>query len=141
LTTVLDGGFRAATLTGWLLVSVDPVQVAVSIEVESQMESWLRQSGVFGLSVLPWSQQFLADRFAGRAPLASRTFAGIDHFTSATGAPLLTHSVGWVDCRITDETETGDHVLFFGEALAVGRGADEAAEPLMYYFNQYRHFR
>lgn len=141
LTTLVDGTYRASTVTAAVLVSGDPLQFLVSIEAESQMESWLRQSGHFGLSILPWSQQFLADRFAGFAPLASKSFQDVDHFTANTGSPLLAESIGWADCRIVSELETGDHVCFVGEAVALGRGSGAEDDPMVYYRNRYRRLR
>jgi hypothetical protein len=87
VSTVTNGGFRATTVNTCISTSLDPPQFLVSIERDSQMEDWLLQSAVFGISVLPWSEQFAADQFAGFTPLASSTFRGIDYFTSVTGAP------------------------------------------------------
>src|SRR5690348_6116749 len=58
MTTVVDGLYRATTLTSVMVASVDPPQMLISVEAESQMERWLQDSGVFGLSFLGWKQQF-----------------------------------------------------------------------------------
>jgi 3-hydroxy-9,10-secoandrosta-1,3,5(10)-triene-9,17-dione monooxygenase reductase component len=141
LTTAVDGAFRAATISACLLTSVDPLQFLVSIEQDSQIDGWLSQSGFFGLSVLPWQQQFFADQFAGLTPLASPYFRGIEHFTAATGAPLLTQSIAWADCRVVAQLPTGDHRCYVGEALEVGRGEGDADDPLVYFLNRYRRLR
>lgn len=141
LTTVVDGLYRASSITGFMVASLDPFLMLVSIESESQMESWLRDSRIFGLSLLGFEQQFLADRFAGMAPLASPHFAGIPHFTATTGAPLLTDCIGWADCSVTEELSTGDHTLFLGRALAAGRGAAQHDDPLLYYLSRYVRLR
>jgi flavin reductase (DIM6/NTAB) family NADH-FMN oxidoreductase RutF len=141
LTTVRDGAYGAVTISACIPVSIEPFQVLVSIEIDSQMDTWLRSSSVFGLSILTWRQQFLADQFAGFAPSASSTFRGIDHFTAVTGAPLLTESVGWVDCRVVSTLETGDHRCVVGEAVATGSGTGNADDPLVYYLSRYRRFR
>jgi flavin reductase (DIM6/NTAB) family NADH-FMN oxidoreductase RutF len=141
LTTIVDGSYRASTITAFCLISTDPVQLLVSVELDSQMEGWLRSSGIFGLSMLPYSEQFLADRLAGVAPLVSRTFADIPHLTSVTGAPLLARSLAWADCEIKQSIEAGDHTLFVGKAIAVGRGELTENDPLLYYLNRYRTLR
>jgi flavin reductase (DIM6/NTAB) family NADH-FMN oxidoreductase RutF len=141
LTTVVDEVYRASTVTACAIVSLEPLQLLVSIELYSQMEGWLLESRIFGLSVLPWDQQFFADQFAGFAPLASRRFAGIDHFSASTGAPLLSRATVWADCRIVADVETGDHRCFIGAAVAIGRGQGDIDDPLLYYLNRYRRLR
>lgn len=141
VSTVTDGGFRATTVNTCISTSLDPPLFLVSIERDSQMEDWLLQSAVFGISVLPWSEQFAADQFAGFTPLASSTFRGIDHFTSLTGAPLLTRCLAWADCRLVQNVLTGDHRCFIGEAVALGRGQGNPDQPLVSYVSRYRSLR
>ena len=33
---------------------------------------------------------------------------------------MLDAAVGWFECRVTGETEPGDHVVYFGQVLAGG---------------------
>lgn len=137
VTTLTDRGYRAATVSGALLASTSPLQVAISVERESQMEEWIRESGVFAVSILPWRQKLLADRFAGLAPLPSATFADIDHFTAETGCPIVRQSLGWADCTVESDVVTGDHRLFVGAALAAGPGEAATDPPLVYFDNRY----
>jgi flavin reductase (DIM6/NTAB) family NADH-FMN oxidoreductase RutF len=138
VTTRVDSGFRGATVNAWLVASVDPPLLGVSIEVDSQMDGWLQQTGAFVLNLLPWTQQFLADQFAGFAPLASPTFRGIDHVFGETGAPALSAAIAWADCTVVSCTETGDHRLFIGEVKGLGRGRGQEDDPLIYFLNRYR---
>jgi flavin reductase (DIM6/NTAB) family NADH-FMN oxidoreductase RutF len=137
VTTIHDGAFRAATVAACMIASIDPFQIAISLERETQMEEWLAVAGMFAVSVLPWRQKFFADQFAGFTPLASPTFAGIDHRTAVTGCPILTASIGWVDCSLAGDLVTGDHHLFIGSVLSAGAGTAADDEPLIYYENHY----
>jgi flavin reductase (DIM6/NTAB) family NADH-FMN oxidoreductase RutF len=138
LTTVAADAFRAATLTACLNVSLDPPLFLVSIELDGQMDGWLLQSGVYALSVLPWNEQFLADQFAGRTPLASPNFTGIAHFIAETGSPILRNSTAWVDCLIEDSRITGDHRCFIGRAVAMGFGFGAREDPLIHHQERFR---
>jgi flavin reductase (DIM6/NTAB) family NADH-FMN oxidoreductase RutF len=137
VTTTVGGRYRASSVAAHTIASLEPLQLLISIELDSQMDGWLQESGFFGLSILDWSQQFFADRFAGFAPLASSSFEEVPHFLAVTGAPLLSDAIGWADCRIIDTLETGDHRCFIGEALALGKGEGREDEPLLYYRNRY----
>ena len=141
LTTVVDGYYRASTVTAVMVASLDPFQVLISLERDSQMEAWIRLSGVFAVSLMTYEQQFLADQFAGLAPLAASRFAGIDHHVELTGAPVLDRSIGWADCRIHAEYATGDHTCFLGQVVAAGVGEGHAEQPLIYYLSRYSRLR
>lgn len=138
LTCSTAAGYRAATISACIAVSVEPLQYLISLERDSQMEAWLEESGAFGISYLTWKQQALADRFAGFAPLAHTAFRDIPHFTAETGAPLIEGCIGWADCTVAASLETGDHRVLIGSAVAIGRGSGEDEEPLVYYLNRYR---
>lgn len=137
LTTVAGETFRAATLTACVPVSIDPPQFLVSIELDSQMDGWLLQSGVFALNVLSWRQQFFADQFAGYAPLASRSFRDIRHVVGVTGCPILTECLAWAECQVMTTLVTGDHRCFIAEAISLGSGEGDATKPLLYFHNRY----
>jgi flavin reductase (DIM6/NTAB) family NADH-FMN oxidoreductase RutF len=138
ITTVHGALYRGATVSASITASIDPFQLLISLEEDSQMENWIRSSGVFASNLLPWAQQFLADQFAGYTPLASGTFERIPHFIASTGAPVLEGCIAWVDCRVVSSFRTGDHTCFVGEAAAAGSGNGSADDPLIYFFNRYR---
>jgi flavin reductase (DIM6/NTAB) family NADH-FMN oxidoreductase RutF len=138
ITTVHGQLFRGATVSACITASTDPFQLLVSIEEDSQMEEWIQSSGVFASHILPWTEQFLADQFAGFTPLASGTFQRIPHFIGLTGAPILEGCIAWVDCRVVSSFRTGDHTCFVGEAVRAGSGNGQADDPLVYFFNRYR---
>ena len=49
ITTVHGDRFRGTTVSACIAASIDPFQMLVSIEEDSQMEDWIRTSGVFVL--------------------------------------------------------------------------------------------
>ena len=61
---------------------------------------------------------------------------GIASREGAAGAPLLVGALGWLECRLDAEHETGDHTLFVGEVLSVELG--EPAPPLVHVESGYR---
>lgn len=138
LTTIVEDGYRGATITSCTFISAEPLLLLVALEFESQMLEWIEKSGCFAISMLPWREQFLADQFAGFTPRASPAFSGIDHRPGETGCPILGASTAWVDCRLHDSIETGDHRCLIGRAVALGRGSGDAENPLVYYRNRYR---
>ena len=52
---------------------------------------------------------------------------GIEWREGETGAPLLEGALGWIECRLDRELETGDHTFFVGAVESVERGRDGLA--------------
>lgn len=141
VTTALNGDLFGLTVSAFSYVSLDPLLVVLALGNESQTGERIRNSGVFGVSMLTYLQQFLADRFAGRAPLVDRHFDSVPYVTAITGSPLLTESIAWLDCRLHTHIDGGDHVLYVGEAVAVAEGTGSADDPLVYFNSTYRRLR
>src|SRR5450756_2894264 len=61
-------GYRGLTASSLVAISVDPPLVLVGLEREAATRSAVAEGKAFNVNVLTRSQEFIADRFAGRAP-------------------------------------------------------------------------
>ncbi len=123
------------TIASVVSLSLEPPLVGVSISRQAAMHELLREAGGFALSLLAGGQDWLAQHFArGVPPIAM--WRGIATEEGARGAPLLVGALGWLECRLVSEHETGDHSLFVGEVESVRLG--EPAPPLVYHDGSYR---
>jgi flavin reductase (DIM6/NTAB) family NADH-FMN oxidoreductase RutF len=135
LTVDADGEMLGLTVGSLVSLSLEPPLVGVAIGRQAAMHELLRQAGAFALSLLADGQDGLAQHFArGVPPIA--LWQGIAGREGATGAPLLAGALGWLECRLVTELETGDHTFFVGEAFSVELG--EAAPPLVHVESGYR---
>jgi flavin reductase (DIM6/NTAB) family NADH-FMN oxidoreductase RutF len=120
LTVDADGERLGLTVGTALSLSLEPPLVGVSVSRQSAMHELLRAAGGFGLSLLAGDQEAVAQHFArGIPPLAH--WHGIDWHDGAI-APLLDGALGWIEARVVDEHETGDHTLFVGGVVSVEAG-------------------
>jgi flavin reductase (DIM6/NTAB) family NADH-FMN oxidoreductase RutF len=119
---VSAGGERLGLTVGTVLsLSLEPPLVGVSVSRQAAMHELLRGAGAFALSLLRGDQEAVAQHFArGVPPLAH--WHGIEWREGATGTPLLEGALGWVEARLVDEHETGDHTLFVGGVVSVEHG-------------------
>jgi flavin reductase (DIM6/NTAB) family NADH-FMN oxidoreductase RutF len=131
-----SGGRRAGlTMSSLVSLSLEPPLVGVAIGRQAAMHELLRRAGGFTLSLLAAGQDRLAQHFArGVPPIA--LWHGIASREGAAGAPLLVGALGWLECRLVSELQTGDHTLFVGEVLSAELG--EAAPPLVHIESGYR---
>ena len=119
------------TVNAFITVSLEPPLVLVSIGTASRSLGCLEASSRFGVSVLGEEQEEIARIFAGKDDDKLARVAGR---RGPTGAPLIDGAIAWLECRIEQRIEAGDHVLFL--AAVEGLGA-RAGRPLLFYRGRY----
>ena len=136
VTTVHDGKLRGITVSAFASVSLNPPLVLICLANESESKEWMAESGMFAVNIHSDDQEFLAERFAARAPLVNARFDGVPYHAAITGSPILADALAWYDCRVETLHDGGDHTIFIGRVEAVGFGA-EGKQPLVYFTNRY----
>src|SRR4051794_37681676 len=99
VTTRRPGGYHGFTVNAFCSLSLNPLLVLISIDQLNQSLDYVREAGAFAVNILSRRQMFLADRFAGRAPLVA-DFNELPHEFGALDVPLLSEAVAWVECRL-----------------------------------------
>jgi flavin reductase (DIM6/NTAB) family NADH-FMN oxidoreductase RutF len=131
-----ERGFRGITVTAFCVVSLDPPTVLVCLASEGEALAAVAASGTFAVSILSDTQEFLADQFAGRAPLVNRRFDGVRHRLTTAGNPVLEDCLAWFDCAVSERLPAGDHAVVIGQVREAGYGT--GSEPLLYFDGAYR---
>ena len=137
VTTVHEGKLRGITVSAFASVSLNPPLALICLANESESKDWIAESGILAVNILSDDQEFLAERFAARAPIVNAHFDGVPYHTAITGAPILVDSLAWYDCHVEATHDGGDHTIFIGRVEVVGFGA-EGKQPLVYFANRYR---
>jgi flavin reductase (DIM6/NTAB) family NADH-FMN oxidoreductase RutF len=105
----------ALVVGSFMSVSLEPPLVAVCPAKVSTSWPAIEASGRFCANVLGEGQEKLAERFATSG---GDKFAGVRWSPApSTGSPLLEGVAAWIDCRIYERYEAGDHWLVLGEVL------------------------
>ena len=96
----------------------------VSFMPAKSSSSWpkIRSSGAFCVNVLGVNQGDLCRQFS--VP-GGRKFEGVEWRPGATGSPILDGSVAWVDCRIEQVFDSGDHQIVVGRVVDLRVESDE----------------
>ena len=135
LTVDADGQRLGLTVESLVSLSLDPPLIGVAIRRDAAMHELVREAGGFALSLLAEGQDWLAQHFARGVPPIGM-WRGIASREGAEGAPLLVGALGWLECRLMQELETGDHTFFVGEVLSVELGP--SAPPLVHHESGFR---
>src|SRR2546427_280518 len=82
-------GFRGLTATSLVSISAEPPMVLVGLERVTLTRNAVVESKAFNVSVLTRSQEFVAERFAGRAPAVAASGNDVPHHLGTNGHPLV----------------------------------------------------
>lgn len=138
VTTLADGVAQAMTVNSFTSVSLDPPLVLFCADKRARAGQAVGAAGIFAVSLLGADQRALSDLFAGKGTDEERaTFLRERGEAQATGAPLLPGTLGWVDCKVAQAIDAGDHVIYLGEVVAASASAPR--EPLLFYRGSYQH--
>ena len=112
------------TVNAFTSVSLDPPLVLVCLDHGTEAHEKLADGDATGycVNLLSADQQVLGEHFAGMTDGDIDPFTEHPTETAATGAPVFSESLGYVDCSIHEAVEAGDHTIYIG--------AVEAAELL-----------
>ena len=131
-----DGEPAGFVAQSFVSLSLDPPLIAICPAKTSTSWPKLRAAGAFCVNMLRSSQVDLCNQFARPG---SDKFAGVDWQRGATGAPILADTLAWIECKLHDEVEAGDHTIAIGRVVAYERTAP-TADPLLFFRGAYGAF-
>ncbi len=89
----------------------------------------IKSSQVFAISFLEAEQKDLAEKFFQPQRRTGNKFGDVEFYLGETGCPIISSSLGYVECEVTGSLEQGDHSVFMGKVVASGIHRD--GEPLL----------
>lgn len=131
-----DGEGFGMTANAFSSLSLDPPLVLICVISGTSGAEVIQRNEVFAVNILASHQEPISRYFSWKdRARGTDAFGEIPHHVVATGCPLLKGAAAYLDCRLVDTHEAGDHVIFIGEVLAVG--VDSTAEPLLFHGGSY----
>jgi flavin reductase (DIM6/NTAB) family NADH-FMN oxidoreductase RutF len=125
--TDAEGNPGGLTVNSFASVSLDPLLVLWCIDRRSTSLEIFQKSKGFAVHVLGSDQAELCWAFAGKDP---------DRFSKATWAmsknnlPVISDSLGVLECKTVQQIDAGDHVIFIGEVKNIDK---QEKEPMLYF--------
>jgi flavin reductase (DIM6/NTAB) family NADH-FMN oxidoreductase RutF len=130
LTAETDDGKVAAATVNWVTqTSFEPPLVIVGVKADSNAHEVIKQAGSFALNVLGKGQQQLAYSFFKPAEREGDAIGGQAVRAGSTGAPILEAAPAWIECRLVETLEKGDHSAFLGEVVDAGVSQQPSGRP------------
>ncbi|NJK40655.1 MAG: flavin reductase family protein [Acaryochloridaceae cyanobacterium SU_2_1] len=110
------------TLSWMTQASFKPPLIAIGVRQDSRSHAMLKASQVFAVSFLEVTQQTLAEAFFKPQEQVGNKFGEVEFYLGeATGCPIITEALGYIECQVKGSLEEGDHSLFVGEVIAAAQ--------------------
>lgn len=119
---VKDGDEMNGFTVSWLMqTSFKPPLIVNCVKADSGSHAMIKNTGVFAISFLESTQKDLAAKFFQPKRRVGNKFEDIEFYEGAeTGCPIIQDSLGYVECKVIDSSEKGDHTIFIGEVIGSG---------------------
>lgn len=115
--TRTEGGEDHLMFATWLMqTSFKPPLVALALLQESRTLANVRRSKAFTVSFLREGMEDLAQNVLDEA------FHKVKIQRSPSDLPVVSDGAGWVECRLVDVLEHGDHRVVLAEVVEAGAG-------------------
>ena len=125
-----NGEVAAATVNWVTQASFEPPLVAIGVKTDAHAHPLIKETGAFALNVLGKDQGGLAFTFFKPAQKDGQTISGEPYRPGTTGAPILENAPAYIECRLVDTIERGDHSVFVGEVVDAGVAKEPAGRPV-----------
>lgn len=127
-----NGELHGMTASSFASVSLEPPLILVCLDRESRTRALILEKGSFAVNILSGDQEEVSRSFSRRG---IKPFDRLAHRMGTRGDPVLDGAIAWIECRLDQMIEAGDHDIFVGEVLACD---DRPGNPLLYYDQAYR---
>lgn len=117
--------------------SIVPTRFFVCVSKVNHTLGVAERSGALGVHLLGREQTDVARIFGELTGDRSDKFALVDWHWGATGVPLLEGSAAWIEGRVLERVDLGDHVGHLVEPVAGGGGGS----PGELWYSSARHLR
>lgn len=122
----------AVTVNAFASVSLQPLQLLVCLQQDSETYIPLLEQRRFAVNLLAADQTDIAAVFAD----PQRRGADTVHWVKgAAGVPTLPAAVGWFSCDLAAEYAAGDHAILLGQVCCCELSEQEKT-PLLYWRGQ-----
>lgn len=131
-----ENGWRGLTATAVTSLSSDPPCLLVCINNRLEAAQAIMDTGVFGVNVLRYEDESLAQHFAGATGVSGPDKFNTGHWQETElGLPMRTDNLVGFECRLLEKIRSGTHIIFIGNVEQVSVGGQ--GRPLVYNDGQF----
>ncbi|MFQ5966719.1 MAG: flavin reductase family protein [Acidimicrobiia bacterium] len=103
-------------------LAMEPVLVGVSVEQKAVTHRLISESGVLSINLWDPDDTRVFVKFSKPATKEDMALNDRPIREGATGAPIFTDAVAWIELEVRHTLDLGTHTLFVGELIDCGLG-------------------
>jgi flavin reductase (DIM6/NTAB) family NADH-FMN oxidoreductase RutF len=107
-----------ATSVGQASIAPEAPRVLVGISRRHATWELVEASEAFALHLIAADRFDLLEQFGAHTGRDTDKFAGLAVEATPSGLPLLSDSLGWLDCRVETGWDAGDRTFYLAKAVA-----------------------
>jgi flavin reductase (DIM6/NTAB) family NADH-FMN oxidoreductase RutF len=127
-----SGEMHGLTANAFTSVSLIPPLLLVCIDKKAESYPCFDESKIFTVNVLSSDQEALSRKFA---VTGGDKFEGVSYKVGANGAPILDGALAFLECKVTQKIDGGDHTIYIGE---IEQAETKEGKPLLFFRGGYR---
>ena len=124
----IDYGFTANSFTS---VSIDPFLILFCLNKDAKSNIALNNKSFFVINILSEKQKSICIQFANNKFSPKERFKGIKTRNSNNQIKIITDSIAFLECQVTEIVESGDHYIYIGKVFE-GDLTKDLVKPLVY---------
>jgi flavin reductase (DIM6/NTAB) family NADH-FMN oxidoreductase RutF len=127
-----SGELHGLTANAFTSVSLIPPLLLICVDKKAESYPCFDESKIFTVNVLAADQEALSRRFAVSG---GDKFEGISYKIGVSGAPILDGALAYLECKVTQKIDGGDHTIYVGE---IEQAETKEGKPLLFFRGGYR---
>jgi flavin reductase (DIM6/NTAB) family NADH-FMN oxidoreductase RutF len=133
ITTVDKAGTpNGLTANAFMSLSLDPPLILISVDKGATCYACFELQNGFTVNFLSEGQEEISRRFATKG---ADKFAGLQWRAGSNGAAIIDGVLGYVECKIAQCHDGGDHTIVVGEIVNVDAIGER---PLLFFKGKYQ---
>lgn len=119
---VKEGEDMNGFTVSWLMQSsFEPPLIVNCVKKGTTSHKMIENTKVFAISFLEDGQKDLAAAFFKPKTRVGNKFEDVEFYEGeATGCPIIKDSLGYIECKVVNMAEEGDHTVCVSEVIASG---------------------
>ncbi|MDQ7089873.1 MAG: flavin reductase family protein [Methylococcales bacterium] len=126
-------GVQGMTVTSFSSVSLEPHQILVCLNQNTETQAGVFEAQAFAVNVLTINQETVSNQFAGGASQEER-FANVSWHEGKTGMPVFDKALVSIECTVAEKILAGTHWVIIGNVEQI---KCHSGDPLLYYNSEY----
>ena len=116
---VVHEGVHHAFTGSWLSqCSMKPPRIMLGVRQGTHSLELLKKGQVFSVNFLAKRDVKVLEKFFKPTPADGNRFGDLTYTAKETGAPILDKAISYLECRLVNTFDSGDHLTIIGEVVA-----------------------